>query len=190
MISGFDSPRGRGYHARPMREGVLPEWLDLRRLGAAGARLEGSVPLEALPRLREQLVAAVGEAHARVTLAFDQGGHAVVSGGVEATLTLRCQRCLGEVAVPVTGGFTLAVVESEPAADELPAEEEPALAPGGRLGVHALIEDELLLALPIVAFHEDTGCDGGQRHFGPEGEATPERENPFAALADLKRGRQ
>ncbi|UEX76693.1 YceD family protein [Spiribacter halobius] len=172
-----------------MREGVLPEWLDLRRLGAAGARLAGPVELAGLSRLRERLQTPAGEAEAEVRVAFDQGLKAVVSGHVRASVVMRCERCLGAVTVPVAGDFTLAVIEDEGAAEGLPAEEEPVLAPGGRLAVHALVEDELLLALPIVAFHDDSACDGGQRYFAPEGEAPPERESPFAALAELKRGR-
>lgn len=171
-----------------MQEGVLPEWLDLRRVGASGVRLEGTVAVSGLRRLRERLETGAGEARAEVAVAFDQAHQAVVSGRVQATVVMRCERCLGAVEVPLAGEFALAVVESEPAADRLPAEEEPVLAERGRLGVHALLEDELLLALPIVARHADTACDGGPRRFGPQGEAPPpERENPFAALAALKR---
>jgi len=171
-----------------MQEGVLPEWLDLRRIGASGARLEGRLAVSGLRRLCERLETKQGEASAEVAVAFDQARHAVVSGRVEARVLMRCERCLGTVEVPLTGEFSLAVVESEPAADRLPTEEEPVLAERGCLGVHALLEDELLLALPIVARHADTACDGGQRTFGAEGEApAPERENPFAALAALKR---
>lgn len=171
-----------------MQEGVLPEWLDLRRVGASGARLEGTVAVSGLRRLCARLESGEGEASAEVAVAFDQARQAVVSGRVRATVVMRCERCLGAVEVPLAGEFALAVVESEPAADRLPAEEEPVLAERGRLAVHALLEDELLLALPIVARHEDTACDGGRRLFGPDGEVPEaEREHPFAALAALKR---
>ena len=172
-----------------MQSGALPQWLDLRRVGAAGARLEGEVELAALARLGERLTATQGLARAQVVVTFDQSRQAVVSGSVDALVRMRCERCLGEVDVPLCGVFSLAVVESEPAADALGGEDEPVVASGGRLAVHRLVEDELLLALPIVARHEDQACDGGQRTFGPEGEALPERENPFAALERLKRDR-
>jgi len=61
------------------------------------------------------------------------------------------------------------------------------VAPKGQLDIAALIEDELILALPVIPTHDDADCDGGQRQFGPAGEAAPARDNPFQALESLKR---
>lgn len=167
-----------------MHEDLLPRTVDLRRLGDAGLKCAGSLPVAALERLGEVLEAVEGAARADIQITRDVGA-VLVSGRIDAELPLRCQRCLGIVLVPVCEEFEVAVVASERDAEGL---DDAFVAPEMQLALHALLEEELLLGLPVVARHTDESeCVARDRHFGPPGEPKPERENPFAVLAELKR---
>ena len=101
---------------------------------------------------------------------------------------LTCQRCLQPFTVPLEIDRRLRFVRGEAAAEALDAEiEDDVLALSKSLNLRELVEDELLLALPIVPRHDV--CP--QPLPVPLGEAPapddePERENPFAALQRLK----
>ena len=107
---------------------------------------------------------------------------------VHAALPLTCQRCLGEVLTPVEVDRHFIFVPDESTAAALDDEsEDDVLALEPSFDLHALIEDELLMALPLVPRHDrcpqpvmlsvqDPGFDA----------PTPDKPNPFAALAQLK----
>ena len=101
---------------------------------------------------------------------------------------LECQRCLMSVAADVTAQRSFLFVHGEDTAAELDSDsEDDVLALTRSLDVRELIEDELLLALPIVPRHET--CPQPLL-LASEPDAAPEEEapHPFAALAALKRG--
>jgi uncharacterized protein len=86
--------------------------------------------------------------------------------------------------VPLSVDRRVFFVAGEDAAASLDAESEDDVLPLAPLDVKALVEDELLLALPLVPRHE--ACPE-PLPFEPGPEA-PASEHPFAALAALKRG--
>jgi len=104
-----------------------------------------------------------------------------------ATLSLTCQRCLGPVEVPVSARRDFRfVADEETAAAEDDQSEEDVLALNRNFDVPELVEDELLMELPLAPRHEtcppvhvvveDEGFEGSSaRH-----------ENPFAVLGQLK----
>ncbi|MDZ7809887.1 MAG: YceD family protein [Arhodomonas sp.] len=167
-----------------MHEETLPSTIDLRRVGAAGLALSGELPLGTLKRLAAVLAGEAQAATAEITIARKGNDSVEVAGSVAATLPLTCQRCLEVAAVTVSGEFRITVVADEAAAEGL---DEAFVAPQMQLALHELLEEELLLELPVVARHaENEPCVERSQHFGPPGEAVPERENPFAVLAELK----
>jgi uncharacterized protein len=166
--------------------------LDLQRLADAAAALDGQWPLADLPRLTAD-AAPAGDAqvHWHVT-----GERRAVAGGsadpwlhlrARTTVRLTCQRCLQPVdeALAVARSFRFVADEAEAERlDELAEEEDVlALPPRGRLDLLPLVEDELILALPLVPRHEV--CPEPLPLPEDEPEAAP-AEHPFAALAALK----
>lgn len=99
---------------------------------------------------------------------------------VSGELVLRCQRCLGGLAWPVEIEVSLHPVrEGQDIPDEeLEDDEFDALEVGEELDVVALVEDEVLLALPIAPRHDD--CQP------PRPDGGVEKESPFAKLAALR----
>ncbi|MDE2235219.1 MAG: DUF177 domain-containing protein [Gammaproteobacteria bacterium] len=168
--------------------GASGEFLDLTRASHQPVQWTGSISLGALSRLATAIAHNSGLVAVDLSARYD-GDQVVVQGAVEATLMLSCQRCFAEVELPVKSEFTLAWVRSETQAAELPESYEPLLSASGRVKIADLVEDELLLALPLAVLHKPphpcavTGASDTHLH-----EAIDTRSKPFAALKQMKRG--
>jgi len=172
-----------------MSRELRSEQLDLRRLAAQGAELSGTVPIAALSRLVESLVGSDGEAEYELRFGLDQARRPTIEGWASAAVELCCQRCLGNYVENLSADLRLVLVQTEAESERLAPEFDPLLDTGGPIRIVDLIEDELILALPIIPMHESEDCGGSGAEAEPEGraEAQTERENPFAVLAKLKR---
>lgn len=110
----------------------------------------------------------------------------------QTQLQMVCQRCLQPVAAPLVVARSFRFVDGEEAAALLDeeSEDEDVLALTRALDVHELLEDELLLAQPLVPRHEicpqPLPMQAGDAAASPANGAA---EHPFAALAALKRSR-
>ena len=116
-------------------------------------------------------------------------------GHLQADVALVCQRCLEPVVVGIDAGVDLVFVETEAEAERVEAGTDAmVLANGETIHVVDLLEDELLLQLPLVARHTDAeGCS--LRMEPTESASEPVRQadapeeteqNPFAVLNKLK----
>lgn len=85
--------------------------------------------------------------------------HCTVSGNVE----MQCQRCLKPVSVAVDSDRLLYLAASEADADRLEAaladEDIEVIVAGHNLDLAGVVEDEVLLNLPIVPMHADCSLD-------------------------------
>lgn len=161
----------------------LPSTLDLSNLAGGTHHYAGSVDLGQFARLKSRVLGHQPAAALRLVVTVSDPStlrRVRIVGEVQADLVMQCERCLGEVAVQVNGEFDLVAVGSEAAAEALPAEESPIIAEKQVLLVSELVEDELILALPIVAMHEPEDCPG------MEWQTNYEKPHPMAALAQLK----
>ena len=175
----------------------LPRLVEPRKLALANAKLAGIVPEVSLSRLREIALDSSTEststilAQAELELFRDEQGRLVVVGKVSAKLQMQCQRCLGPLEKSVTTEVSLAVVRDEEKAQQLPKHLEPWIVEDDLGDLHAMLEEELLLALPAFALHDFACIDADQLSVGDVVEAVDEVEhdeegNPFNALASLK----
>ena len=157
------------------------------------APLQGQSPLAQLPRLADEAVQAVAERtvhfQALGSMRSDSAGAPVpwlqLKGQVEIDLV--CQRCLEPVTTQVQFDREFRFVESEEAAlaqDE--DSEEDLLVSSPQFDLLELVEDELLMALPVSPKHEKCPGDLKLSASDADFEATSERPNPFAKLAQLK----
>ena len=171
-----------------------PLRLDIEAFAVEGAGLEGRWPLTDFPRIAESVPAdaPVGD---RDEVQWEVRGerNALRAGAHETWLKLsadsavwlQCQRCLGPVRVPLSVRRRIRFVEGEDAAAELDASsEDDVLASSRAFDLRSLVEDELLLAMPLVPLHEV--CPEPLPRV-VEAEDAMEKANPFAALAALKR---
>lgn len=79
----------------------------------------------------------------------------VVEGRLTTEFELVCQRCMGSMRHPVSEQFALMLVSSDDELDQVPESYEPWVSNPQRLNVFDLIEEQLLLALPLIAKHVD-----------------------------------
>lgn len=152
---------------------------------AARRGFEGRLPLSAFPRLRDSLCDTAGEV--RFVLDFDRDALQLpyVELRIEAQLPLECQRSLERFELPVRLVQRLGLIRDEAGEAALPEGYEPLLVPDdGMLRPAELVEDELILAVPVVAVAP--GTDAVERDFSATDEER-QQASPFAALAALKR---
>lgn len=173
------------------KSGDVPNHVEYRRFAAHDRAIEGIIPLALLPRvaaITQKQPVANDVAQLQLTFAEDAQRRVRVSGSVSASLTLQCQRCTRLFEQSVDAGIAGVVVADEQAAAGVPRADEPILADGDSLDVHALVEDELLLALPMVARCDDPQCRANYDTQPLSDQAQPKRkDNPFAVLDQLKR---
>lgn len=177
----------------------VPEKLDLAAFARDGASLEGEWPATSLERLADS---AAPEAPASGWPALRWSLHGEIRQPkaakpqtwlhltAHAQVALTCQRCLQAVQEQVEVDRWIRFVDTEAEAAALDADsDDDVLALPRHLDARELIEDELLLALPLVPRHEV--CPEPLAHADGEPESDEqedERPNPFAKLAALKRG--
>lgn len=159
------------------------ELLDIAALVAHGSELEFEFELESLRRIAPLLRDCKGTARGRFRF-HGEAGTATADGHVRATLLMTCQRCMGEVAIAVDAECRLVLVDPESAEMQVAADRELVTTQGGRISPAELVEDELLLALPLVAVHgEGTGCaPQSSADAKSDSEST---QRPFAGLREL-----
>jgi len=166
----------------------LPETANFVRQVELDRTLEGVYPISKFARLGELLLSDDG--YITVKLEFTRSvGIASLRGKVSAKLLVECQRCLQPVETEVSGSFKFALVRSEEEFELLPEEFEPYLLEGEEQSIIDLVEDELLLSLPMVTIHEEA-CSAFMSKQNEQVKAAikaeKEAENPFAALKALK----
>jgi uncharacterized protein len=162
-----------------------PEMLDAWRMVVARRSFEGRLPLSAMTRLQGLLVDAEGEV--RYTIEFDRDALQVpyVELQIDAGLPLVCQRSLQRFVLPVSITQRLGLVRDEAEESALPPGYEALLVPeDGMLRAVELVEDELVLAVPVVAVAP--GSDAVEREW-PAQEEELAKASPFAALTSLKK---
>jgi uncharacterized protein len=165
----------------------LPEFCDLYQLADRQATVTGSWPVANMARLVGMLATDKGEAKAE--LLFGKTGKTpYVKGKVSATVEVVCQRCLDIMSLDLNAEFKLGLIESEAKLELLPDDFEP-LVTEGRHFLPDVIEDELILALPIVPTHAES-CSEYMRNQQAELKTSEKivedkKPNPFAVLKDL-----
>jgi uncharacterized protein len=180
--------------ARPSK--LDPLRLDVAAFAADAGTLDGRWPLAGFERITADRPADAPLPDADVTWSAT-GERRRGPGGVDqvwlhlqvqARVWRECQRCLHPVALPLDLSHHLLFVPGEDQAAALDAElEDDVLALTRALNLHDLVEDELLLALPIVPTHE--ACEIPLPPQNVAGDADADvPEHPFAALAGLRRG--
>ena len=187
--------------------GSLTEYVNLRELARKDAEIDVEAPLPAFGRVAALAVtgpqssAGVIRLHLRISQLQNAAQTvALIAGELEGSLTLTCQRCMEAMDYSLAGPMLLAVSEEDEEVEGLPEGcELVSLLDADELGstlnevcLLPLVEDELLLRIPLVPMHgEGVTCDGRARIGDSSVTAEPREEitRPFSALADLMAGK-
>ena len=151
----------------------------------AGAQ-HGKIALSGFERLQDYLADNSGELQYSVTGALNRNGKPVLRVAVQGLIYLQCQRCLEELGHVLDIHTELLLAQSEDELSRLDEDESvDCVLARPDMDVLALIEDEIILSLPISPRHEQCECRIGEQDSNKK-TAIGER-SPFAALAALKK---
>ncbi len=181
----FDLREWPTYYTRPMSPpGSEP--LDIDRLADGEADVDFSVPVADLPRLRSRLEGAGGVVRGSAHFTRE-AGFPVADLTLHGTVALQCQRCMEQMETPVETRVRVALITTQADASRVPDDLEAMLAPGGRISIREIVEEELMLFLPIVPLHEDLEeCVGSSSAAtGAEREEPMATQRPFEQLQEL-----
>jgi len=172
-----------------------PRRLDVYAFASTAGALAGEWPQRDFTRLTDSLMPTPGDT-LPPPVAWSAAGEArPVSGAApecwlrleaHSTVTLQCQRCLQPMAEAVAIDRDFRFVHDEDEAARLDEEsEDDVLVASRSFDLRELVEDELILALPLVPRH--ASCPQPLPMSAADEEVDDEAPNPFAALAALRR---
>jgi len=155
-------------------------------------RFEGVIELSELKRLGELVhFQEPGSMERKIAVSFEfvrnEFDIPMLVGHLQTSLNLECQRCLKPIQTPMELDFRLMI----DASDEIVRQSslDTLYSDDGYIDINEAVEDELILAVPLVAMHEDTACNEHWSLTGPLTDSQSEaavKENPFAVLKQLK----
>lgn len=170
--------------------------LDVRAFARAAGHVGGTLPLADFSRVAADCVP--GGADGQVTwsaLGEVRGGSGATGVPwlhlqVNTELSLVCQRCLEPVPTPVVVNQWFRFVPDEETAEQQDDDAtEDLLVESTEFNLFALVEDELVLAMPLIASH--ASCPTPPRWSAQDADfdaSTEDRPLPFAGLAHLRQG--
>jgi uncharacterized protein len=158
-------------------------FIDALDFARNGRRISGEVPVSDLPRLLDMLENPQGVLSYSVQGGVDEQGTHFLDLDIAGQCSLRCQRCLSGLDHPIRLETRLLLRDQE-SLDALEDDDEEfdSILADTHLDVQDLLEEEILLSLPIAPRHELGACqikNGEDGHGGVK--------SPFAVLAELKR---
>lgn len=170
----------------------FPDILDPWKAADGRRMFRGTMPLKRMGRLVPLLASAEGEARFSARFSYDRQKNLLVNMSVDAELSLICQLSLQPYNEHVRRSSVLMVIreltEQEMVADDY----EPVLVETGRLALVDLVEDELLLGVPMVPRNPavaelELATDAGVTSASEYKEEP--LQQPFAGLAELLKGK-
>ncbi|MDX9874940.1 MAG: YceD family protein [Spongiibacteraceae bacterium] len=169
----------------------LPRQVDVRRLIAAGTEISAQEPLKSFARFTDMLESDSGVVDIELRFYVDEAGIKRIDGELHAEVSVLCQRCLGPMPLVLDTEFSVALVWSDAEAACVPRALDPHIAGDEPEDLRPLLEDELIVSLPFVSYHEREDCAGmlepaaGDEQYQAQ---TERKENPFTVLERLKSG--
>ena len=155
--------------------------IDGLEFARTGSKLHGAWPVAGFSRLRDALRSDEGTLHYELRGVPQEQGYPALRLKVGGALHLVCQRCLGALEFPLHIDVSLGLAKTQAEIDAEPVEAEgpERIVASPEMSVRDLVEDEVLLAMPLAPRHES--CAERQA-------AADAKISPFAGLRGLVGG--
>ncbi|BDH46285.1 hypothetical protein TUM12370_23290 [Salmonella enterica subsp. enterica serovar Choleraesuis] len=172
-----------------MQKVKLPLTLDPVRTAQKRLDYQGIFTRDLAKRVAESVVSVDSDIECEMSFGIDNQRLAVINGDAQVTVTLACQRCGQPFSHQVHTTYCFSPVKNDDQAEALPEAYEPIeVNEFGEIDLLAMVEDEIIISLPVVPVHDSEHCEVSEADmvFGKL-PAEAEKPNPFAVLANLKR---
>ena len=153
--------------------------IDSLEFARTGQQMQGEVTVAQLTRLADSLFDAGGYLKFTLAGSCDARRRPRLNLKVEGEVNLRCQRCLGSLAYPVAVESSLLVLTPDAGGETAGIDDLDGVPANPGIEVRVLIEDEVLLAIPIAPRHSEGQCSAAVNT------TRDHAASPFAALAPL-----
>ena len=170
-----------------MKNLKLPITIDPYKSAQRRLECEGYFELSGMNRLLDACDACIEQVQVSVNFNVDELGLIVMSGKASALVTLICQRCNEPFEQELEASFTFSPVKNEEAAAELPSYYDAIdLDENGEVTLRELVEEELILEIPLIPRHELKDCQACADSVWGQLPEELEKPNPFDVLKQLK----
>ena len=170
-----------------MNQALFPVRVDPLKSVEQSTKYSGSTAISELDRLQGFLQDDSGEAQIEIQFGHDEQGTALLRGKCQAQVHMTCQRCMNPVEVEISTNFELGIVFSDEQAKHLPRQYEPIICERNAMTLLPVIEDELILSLPMFAYHHNCDDNELQAKEEPILVETEAPNTPFSVLEQLKK---
>jgi len=157
--------------------------IDSVEFARTGESLSGDAPVGELARLADSLFDACGKLHYELKGGSDSKQRLRLQLAVTGTINLRCQRCLGSLAYPIDVQTNLLVLAQQAGGETAEIDDLDGVPADAHTDVWSLVEDEILLGIPLAPRHAEEECSPAVKVSGNRA------ASPFAALAKLTQER-
>lgn len=163
--------------------GRIPTHIDPFRFADLDNRLSGNVPIAALGRLSQVSNKADGSLQLHMSFSKADSGLAIMQGNISGKLILVCQRCMEPMGYDVN--LKSRFYFSRPGLRHDGIDDADVIVVEDELDLYALIEDEVLLSLPMITMHIAEECPATDL-MAAKDETKLQKQNPFAVLKNIK----
>ena len=160
-----------------------PQSINPLRLAKNKEQIKGSLSLDSLTRLEDILLDNRGEVQYSLSFDFDASGICLIKSHIDTEVFLQCQRCLKSIIIEIQKTSVLGVYKDSGEFKQLEDNYEPYQLDEEFVLVEKLVEDELLLAIPLIPLHSNKKCIGEDALKALN---VNNKMNSFSALARLK----
>lgn len=166
-----------------MSQGPLPQRVNIRKAVTRRAHYHGVLGSEQLPRFADVLTVD-GVMAVSVDFGEDDEGQQYLDVDLRGEAVQQCQRCLQPMRSSIASRSRLGLVASDEQAALLPRHYEPWIALD-EVDLWDVAAEELALALPVVAYHDEEGCRAPAHEEGTPAGGPTRADNPFNVLSTL-----
>lgn len=165
----------------------LPITIDPYRSAQRSLECEGIIETSGMNRLLAACESSSEHVHVKVNFDVDELGLVSISAKGSATVSLICQRCTEAFEHKLLVDFVFSPVKDEEAAENLPSYYDAIeLDENGEVNLRELVEEELLLSIPLIPRHELKDCQSPSDSVWGKLPEEHEKPNPFDVLKKLK----
>jgi len=166
----------------------LPITISPQRSAQRRLECEGYYQVSGMTRLLAACEGSSEHVHVSVKFDVDELGLIVISGKGSATISLTCQRCTELLDMKLDVTFTFSPVKDDEAAEDLPSYYDAIeLDENGEVNLLELVEDEMILNIPLIPRHELKDCQSKPDSVWGELPEELDKPNPFDVLKNLSK---